>query len=170
MNPGQRLRLFGVVRFGTASGSVKAFAEAISMKPSNLQKYLCGDREPGASVLARVADLGCNVHWLVTGDGEMYAASKVGEEVKRRLSSSGLVAEPGTQPQYPVAESDETVAEEIERVRGLLGTAKQTERGALLEQLNRLLETRVEMLQQENMLHKGEIVAFEKILSKLKVH
>src|SRR3954468_20007461 len=121
MNPGQRLRLFGVVRFGTASGSVKAFAEAISMKPSNLQKYLCGDREPGASVLARVADLGCNVHWLVTGDGEMYAASKAGEEVKRRVSA-GLVHDPGVTSavQYPAIEgSEETVTGEIERVRGL---------------------------------------------------
>ncbi|MDB5033218.1 MAG: hypothetical protein JWQ98_459 [Chlorobi bacterium] len=142
------------------------------MKPSNLQKYLCGDREPGASVLSRVANLGCNVHWLVTGDGEMYAASRAGEEVKRRVSA-GLVHDPGvaSSVQYPsIEENDETITGEIERVRGLLAAAKPAERGVLLEQLARLLETKVDMLQQENMLHRGEIVAFEKILSKLKVH
>jgi transcriptional regulator with XRE-family HTH domain len=60
---GERFRKFGLYYYG----SVKKFAEVLETDASNLQKYLNDQREPGTIVLLRVASLGCDLNWLLTG-------------------------------------------------------------------------------------------------------
>ncbi len=55
-SPG-KLRQFGATRFG----SMKAFAEALGMKPPALQGYLNGSRTPGRSVIGKLHKLGFDV-------------------------------------------------------------------------------------------------------------
>jgi transcriptional regulator with XRE-family HTH domain len=65
MTIGQRLRKFGLERYG----SIKEFAKAMRMSPPGVQQYLADKREPGTPVLQRLIRLGCDVEWLMTGKG-----------------------------------------------------------------------------------------------------
>jgi transcriptional regulator with XRE-family HTH domain len=167
MTPGQRLRLFAIAWHGRTNGSITAFAEALGMQPSNLHKYLSGEREPGASVLARIAELGCNIHWLMSGDGEMYAENEAGAEL-RRNAGRPTVGEGETLPSYPILhDGRQAVTKEIVQLKRELATAAPEARGELLERLVELLETKAELLMQENLLQKGQIVAYEKMLGRI---
>ena len=60
----QRLREFGTNKFG----SVKAFAKALNKSPTSLQvSYLSGRNAPGAPMIAKLIELGCNIEWLLMG-------------------------------------------------------------------------------------------------------
>lgn len=63
MSIGERLREFGLEKFG----SIKEFAKAMRMSPPSLQQYLSDRREPGTPVLQKLIKLGCDVEWLMTG-------------------------------------------------------------------------------------------------------
>jgi transcriptional regulator with XRE-family HTH domain len=65
---GSRLKAYAKAR----CGSVKRLAEELGMRPDNLQKYASGKNEPGAKLLQQLAAHGCNVHWLIMGDGVMF--------------------------------------------------------------------------------------------------
>lgn len=77
---GERLRCFGILTYG----SVQGFARALKMAPSNLQKYLGGEREPGPATLARLLALGCNLNGLFSGRGEVFADNAAGNELRMR--------------------------------------------------------------------------------------
>lgn len=64
---GSRIRLFGELQYPT----VKAFADAMQMSPSNLQLYMGGRRMPGTPILTRLEAIGCNASWVLTGEGEV---------------------------------------------------------------------------------------------------
>lgn len=68
-----RLREFIEVRHGKKRGAQAAFAEAIGMSDSQVSDYVTGRREPGPVVLTKFASAGLNIHWLLTGEGEMEA-------------------------------------------------------------------------------------------------
>lgn len=85
------MRLFGE----TVYNSVKEFAEAVKMAPPNLQKYMNDDREPGSGVLRKLYNLGCNINWLLTGHGDMFAENEVGRLLLSQPRVRGLVGEPG---------------------------------------------------------------------------
>lgn len=57
---GKKLRLFC-----EGKSSVKDVAEALKIKPQQLQKYVRGEQRPGSEVLAGLKRLGCDVGWLV---------------------------------------------------------------------------------------------------------
>jgi transcriptional regulator with XRE-family HTH domain len=64
---GIRLREFGESRFP----KIKDFAEALGMPPSSLQSsYFNGRSLPGAELLLKLMNLGCDCNWLLTGDGD----------------------------------------------------------------------------------------------------
>lgn len=165
---GRRLRLFG----NTAFGSIKAFALKLGMQPSNLQKYLSGKREPGAIVLSRIAEHGCNIHWLISGEGEMFADNDAGRTLRLMIEQRlGRVFEPEPLPGYPVSGGEQhPIFRDVERVKLELRDAPSDRREKLLEELSRLLEKKAELLERENLVQRGQIVAFEKILSVLRVH
>lgn len=163
---GRRLRSFGT----TAFGSVKSFAESLGMQPSNLQKYLSGKREPGAIVLARIAELGCNIHWLISGEGEMFANNDAGRTLRLAIEDRlGRVFEPEALPGYPVVVVDQhPIFRDVDRIKQELRDAPPDQREKLLEELSRLLEKKADLLERENLLQRGQITAFEKILAVLR--
>lgn len=52
------------------------FAQKLSISPQALQKYLKGDRLPMPDTLNKISSLGCNIDWLITGEGEMLKSYK----------------------------------------------------------------------------------------------
>lgn len=83
---GDRIRLFGLSKYG----KIKDFADAMHMKPSNLQLYMSGRREPGTVILQRISAVGGNTDWVLTGEGEMLSGKRPlngrEEEIKRRFN------------------------------------------------------------------------------------
>ena len=69
---GDRLRIFALSKYQ----SIKEFADLIGMDSGNVQKYLNEKRKPGSSFLKRLQKEGCDINWLLTGEGEMYAKKK----------------------------------------------------------------------------------------------
>jgi transcriptional regulator with XRE-family HTH domain len=67
---GEKLRKFGIEKFG----SVKTFAEALGMKPPTLQVYLRGISEPGANILRKLKNLGCDINWLLSEEEVKHGA------------------------------------------------------------------------------------------------
>ena len=76
-----RIRRFGLKKFG----SIKEFAEAMGMSPSNLQAYLQNRREPGTTILKRLIELGCDMDWLLTGEENNDKRLKIIEEQSKRI-------------------------------------------------------------------------------------
>lgn len=71
---GERTRQFGELAFA----SIEEFGRAMRVAPSNLQKYLNGERNPGLGTLQRLYDLGCNINSLISGEGEVFAENDTG--------------------------------------------------------------------------------------------
>lgn len=47
----------------------------MGMNPSSFYKYTNGNRRPGTNVLIRVAQLGIDLDWLLTGEGQMLRSN-----------------------------------------------------------------------------------------------
>ncbi len=61
---GQRLKEF----VGQNFGSLSEFAAVLGVHPSSFQStYLKGRSIPGGELLAKLAELGCDIEWLLTG-------------------------------------------------------------------------------------------------------
>ncbi len=88
MTTGKRIRLFGE----TVYASIKDFATDLQMAPSNLQKYMNSEREPGMGILVRMLEMGCNINWLLSGKGRMFADNETGRALEKEIH--GVVAEP----------------------------------------------------------------------------
>ena len=65
---GERIRAFATYKYF----KINDFADALSMSAPNVQAYMRGARKPGTAVLQKIQKLGCNLDWLLTGEGEMY--------------------------------------------------------------------------------------------------
>lgn len=48
----------------------KSFADQIKIPQSTLSQIISG-KEPNANTLKKIAGIGINTHWLITGEGEM---------------------------------------------------------------------------------------------------
>ncbi|MEI6846597.1 MAG: helix-turn-helix transcriptional regulator [Chlorobiaceae bacterium] len=73
---GDRLRLFALSKYNRISD----FAESIGMGAPNAQAYMRGARKPGSLVLRKIQSIGCNIDWLLTGEGEMYTRKEIYHE------------------------------------------------------------------------------------------
>ena len=60
---GARLRVFSERKYP----SLKDFAEKLDITPQSLQGYLTGRRTPGVRMQEKLAKLGCDTAWLMTG-------------------------------------------------------------------------------------------------------
>lgn len=78
---GERIRTFGLEKFG----SLKEFAHALGMSPSNLQAYLQNRRKPCTPILKRLIELGCDMDWLLTGNINNDRRLKIIEEQNQRI-------------------------------------------------------------------------------------
>lgn len=63
----------------------------LGIRPQALQKYLSGERLPMPEFFVRLSSLGCNIDWLITGDGEMLKSEA--SEPKRNTLSIPVLAE-----------------------------------------------------------------------------
>ena len=80
-------------------GNKSDLARSLGMQPSSFSKYLDGNRRPGAVVLERLARLGVNINWLLTGDGAMLGPPSL-------LSSSMSSNSDKTDQQYEIGEGE----------------------------------------------------------------
>ena len=53
------------------------FARRSGLSKATLVGYEVGQRKPGADALAAIAKTGCNMTWLLTGDGDMRAQTSM---------------------------------------------------------------------------------------------
>lgn len=106
-----------------------AFAEAIGIRSSQLSRYLKQDAQmPQRDVLVKLAALGCNLHWLLTGEGVMTADNEAGRALKRRLQGLGKEHEPTMlgDNSLDVMQMRVIRQEDLEKLEGLIATIKQT--------------------------------------------
>jgi transcriptional regulator with XRE-family HTH domain len=64
-----------------------AFADLLGVPQSQISRYVkVGDDVslPRTDVLLRMAETGCNIHWLITGEGAMYAENEEGKKLKTK--------------------------------------------------------------------------------------
>jgi SOS-response transcriptional repressor LexA len=61
---GERIREFAELKFKT----LKNLADALGMVPQTLQQYISGKTMPGGEIIKKLADLGADIHYLLTGE------------------------------------------------------------------------------------------------------
>lgn len=89
MNISDRIEKISIVLFG---GNKAAMAKALEMSPQMLSNYIKRQITPGGEILARLAGLGVNVNWFLTGEGEMMVKiDNPGEEVTRLRAENQLL-------------------------------------------------------------------------------
>lgn len=57
----KRLKIWGINKFGKLS----ILAKNLNMIPQSLQKYTSGDALPGAEIISKLSELGCDIEWLL---------------------------------------------------------------------------------------------------------
>lgn len=53
-------------------GSIAKFSERSGINYRSVQNYMRGDREPNSEAYLKFAQLGININWLLTGEGQMF--------------------------------------------------------------------------------------------------
>jgi len=71
---GKRLKKFIVENYG----EIKIFSEKFNIPTSTLSLYINGKRDPGAEQLSKIYNSGCDLNWLMDGEGDMYAGNEAG--------------------------------------------------------------------------------------------
>jgi transcriptional regulator with XRE-family HTH domain len=66
--------------------SNKEFAEIITISPNALSHYLNGRRNISNNIIAKIhKNTGCNLNWLLTGEGEMFLTEKKLDDVEKKF-------------------------------------------------------------------------------------
>lgn len=65
------------------NGNRSNLANKLEMSPQSLNKYFKDDRTPGGDILTRLSNIGVNVNWLLTGEGQPIKIGDVEIPVKR---------------------------------------------------------------------------------------
>lgn len=81
---GARLKFIVMARYTTQLQA----AHALDVQPGLLNKYFADKTRPGVLFLERLAAIGINMQWLITGEGIAFAENAMGEELKRIVDSS----------------------------------------------------------------------------------
>lgn len=78
---GERMRIFAKRKYKT----LKGLSDAMKISPQQLQQYVSGRREPGAKILIKLLQLGCDINWLLGGAEslESYKVYKLERELIR---------------------------------------------------------------------------------------
>lgn len=85
---GERLEIF----IDFLAVKKKDFAEAIGLQQSNLAPFIGqGAKLPKDEIVQKIANMGLDVHWWVTGEGEMFASNVAGEALKERKQAAERV-------------------------------------------------------------------------------
>ncbi|MBL8004984.1 MAG: hypothetical protein JNL36_07800 [Candidatus Kapabacteria bacterium] len=89
MSIGARFRLFVEENFS----SISSFTYVIQISNGLLHKYFNDDTAPGAGVLQKLYDLGCNINWLLSGHGEMWNDTEAGRTLRDKHSKKTVTAD-----------------------------------------------------------------------------
>lgn len=57
--------------FAQYVGSATKLANMLDMTPQSFIQYTNGRSKPGFDIISKLYYLGCNIHWLVSGEGAM---------------------------------------------------------------------------------------------------
>lgn len=83
-------------------------ADAVGVKYRSWQDYETGKSIPGGKVLAGIAKLGINTHWVLTGDGQILAGARpavsCGEGVMQTIADTFWDELQNISPDIPPAE------------------------------------------------------------------
>lgn len=72
-------------KFYSSTGLSKGdFAELLDIPGSQLSRYLNNNQVPQEEKLKNIAKAGCNLHWLLTGEGDMFAKNAAGEKLRSK--------------------------------------------------------------------------------------
>lgn len=99
---GNRLKEFAEAFYGNMAG----LARKLGVSQAYFTSYISGRSLPGGEVLIELYNLGCNINWLLTGQGEMEpvamdrAARQLGHtehpmltEMRQQLAKRGINSE-----------------------------------------------------------------------------
>jgi len=75
----ERLRSFLIDAFGSILNATRV----TGVREASWYRYLSGHNAPSSDVFMTLAQHGCNLNWLLTGEGEMYANTEPGRSVKK---------------------------------------------------------------------------------------
>lgn len=86
MNVNERIR-----EIAKALGVTQSeLAEKIGVSPSYMSNLAAGRRTPGPRIFERLAEIGVNLNWLMTGEGKMLASPQTPEGLD---AAAGITAE-----------------------------------------------------------------------------
>lgn len=80
---GKRFELLVSLAFNS---QMQACYEWKMSAPVQIRNYTKGRGMPSAAVLTIIAEYGYNVHWLLLGEGPMFAATPAGQELRKRIA------------------------------------------------------------------------------------
>ncbi len=88
----ERLKEFGQSKFGAEYGWKKRFADALGVTTQHLDRYLSAASEPGNKMYIRLVQLGCDIHWLLTGKQSAVREQISGQEKEllKELQRAGI--------------------------------------------------------------------------------
>lgn len=86
---GERLEFFIKI----AEFSKAEYAESVGVNPNTVTNYLNDRTSPPLSVLRATYQMGCNLNWLITGDGSVYADNFMGSIVARKTDGEEMVTD-----------------------------------------------------------------------------
>lgn len=106
-------------------GNDSALAKKLGMLPQSLYQYTKGNSVPGGKILTKLAELGCNINWLLLGED---GVSKVREQsTEYNDKYSGLLARLESLEKtvleikaenYDLKKDNDTLMTELSRTRG----------------------------------------------------
>jgi SOS-response transcriptional repressor LexA len=75
----------------TVSATKAEFANLLEMSPQMLHKYINGERLPLPEILNKIRKTGCNINWLLNGEGEMLIQKQEGNKKTKKVPVLGEV-------------------------------------------------------------------------------
>lgn len=63
--------------FLKTQGTQEQISQQLGITKVTVSRYVTGERDPSMDFLKAVADMGCNLTWLFTGEGEMLVSGSM---------------------------------------------------------------------------------------------
>lgn len=84
-----------IKEFAKHYGNASKLAAALDMTPGTLYHYTNSNRKPGADILLKLCELGCNINWLLTGKGSMLrvGAAAIANTEEKKAKKEKLTIE-----------------------------------------------------------------------------
>lgn len=110
---GDRLKNFAIFKYG----SVTKLAEVSGIVQPQLSSYTSGKKKPSVNILEKLLNTGCNINWLISGEGEMIYSIDYKSKPSTAISKSF---------KKKTSNSEKLTNEEIRALKSLLEKKKKT--------------------------------------------